>query len=312
MAVDPATHGPVSFRGVPYERVLNTTRVMSRSTYQTLLLESLHASQRWENQSAPGWSVSQLDTREMVLTLEEAIRRGRSEDPGTRDPQEILRGLGLLVAGGQVSRAAVALFCKGEQPLPDFMQLTPVAGRKPSGAYRCRQRRALAGAGRMNAPRHTERTLTDTHNPTLPEPKAMIRPTLLCLLITALVLPASHAQPGYDVPISTKQVAPKPPAPTGPSEAEKQAQKEAKTLAERERQARVKAEDDARAQAQAREASASENKALKRRLAAEECKRKAAEAAQFTIAVEAIAAIWDPKKTATTPKPSIPAPKPCP
>ena len=124
LEVDPATHGPVSFRGVPYERVLNTTRVMSRSTYQTLLLESLHASQRWETQPATGWSVSQLDTREMVLTLEEAIRRGRSVDPGTRDPLEILRGLGLLVAGEQVSRAAVALFCQGEQPLPDFPQLT--------------------------------------------------------------------------------------------------------------------------------------------------------------------------------------------
>ena len=57
------------------------------------------------------------------LTLEEAIRRGRSEHPGTRDPLEILRGLGLLVGGDQISRAAVALFCKGEVPLPDFPQL---------------------------------------------------------------------------------------------------------------------------------------------------------------------------------------------
>lgn len=124
LAVDSASHVPVSFRGVPYERVLNTTRVMSRSTYQTLLLESLHGSERWETQAATGWTVDRLDAREMVLTLEEAIRRGRSEDPGTRDPQEILRGLGLLVAGGQVSRAAVALFCKGDLPTPDFTQLT--------------------------------------------------------------------------------------------------------------------------------------------------------------------------------------------
>ena len=110
LQVEVATHAPVSFRGVPYERVLNTTRVMSRSTYQNLLIESLHATQRWETQPATGWSVDALDTREMVLTLEEAIRRGRSEDPGTRDPHEILRGLGLLAANNQVSRAAVALF----------------------------------------------------------------------------------------------------------------------------------------------------------------------------------------------------------
>ena len=123
LVVGRTTHLPVSFRGVPYERVLNTTRVMSRTAYQNLLMESLHATDRWETQAAKGWTVDRLDTREMVLTLEEAIRRGRSEDPGTRDPQEILRGLGLLV-GEQVSRAAVALFCKGDAPQPDFMQLT--------------------------------------------------------------------------------------------------------------------------------------------------------------------------------------------
>jgi ATP-dependent DNA helicase RecG len=58
-----------------------------------------------------------------VLTLEESIRRGRVDDPGTREPLEILRGLGLLVDGDRVSRAAVALFCAGDVPLPDFPQL---------------------------------------------------------------------------------------------------------------------------------------------------------------------------------------------
>ncbi len=122
--VERASHAPVSFRGVPYERVLNTTRVMPRATYQRLLLECLHATDRWETQPAQGWSVAMLDTREIVLTLEEAIRRGRSEDPGSRDPQDILRGLGLLLADGQLSRAAVTLFCKGDAPSPDFPQLT--------------------------------------------------------------------------------------------------------------------------------------------------------------------------------------------
>lgn len=120
--VERASHAPVSFRGVPYERVLNTTRVMPRATYQRLLLESLHATDRWETQPAKDWKVAMLDTREMVLTLEEAIRRGRSEDPGTRDPLEILRGLGLLAGDKQLSRAAVALFCQGDVPLPDFPQ----------------------------------------------------------------------------------------------------------------------------------------------------------------------------------------------
>ena len=78
--VDVAGAGPVTYRGVPYERVLNTTRVMSRSQYHQLLIETLHAMDRWENESVKGWDVSMLDTREMVLTLEEAIRRGLISD----------------------------------------------------------------------------------------------------------------------------------------------------------------------------------------------------------------------------------------
>jgi ATP-dependent DNA helicase RecG len=114
---------PVAFRGVAYERVLNTTRSMPRATFQRLLLEEMHATERWENRPAAGWDVSRLDRRELVLTLEESIRRGRVDDPGTREPLEILRGLGLLVDGDRVSRAAVALFCAGDVPLPDFPQL---------------------------------------------------------------------------------------------------------------------------------------------------------------------------------------------
>ena len=96
---------------------------MPRETYQRLLLEELHATERWENRPAEGWDVARLDVREMVLTLEESIRRGRMEDPGTREPLEILRGLGLLVQGERLSRAAAVLFCKDETPLPDFPQL---------------------------------------------------------------------------------------------------------------------------------------------------------------------------------------------
>lgn len=114
---------PVSFRGVPYERALNTTRVMPRASYQRLMLESLHATDRWETQPAQGWTVDKLDTGEITVTLEESIRRGRSDDPGTRDPLAILSGFGLLTAEEQLTRAAVALFCQGDTPQPDFPQL---------------------------------------------------------------------------------------------------------------------------------------------------------------------------------------------
>jgi ATP-dependent DNA helicase RecG len=123
LTVARGARAPVAFRGVAYERVLNTTRTMPRNTYQRLLLEEMHSTRRWENRPAADWDVSRLDHREMVLTLEESIRRGRMDDPGTREPLEILRGLGLLVEDERVSRAAVVLFCKDEVQLPDFPQL---------------------------------------------------------------------------------------------------------------------------------------------------------------------------------------------
>lgn len=123
LAVERSARAPISFRGVAYERVLNTTRAMPRDTYQRLLLEEMHAIERWENQPADGWDVSRLDNREIVLTLEESIRRGRMDDPGTREPIEMLRGLGLLLDGNRLSRAAVVLFCKDEEQPPDFPQL---------------------------------------------------------------------------------------------------------------------------------------------------------------------------------------------
>ena len=113
---------PVSFRGVPYERVLNTTRVMPRANYQRLLVESLNATDRWELQPAQGWTIDMLDATEITQTIEEAIRRGRSDEPGTRDPMAILRGLSLLTSDGHLTRAAVALFCKADIPRPDFPQ----------------------------------------------------------------------------------------------------------------------------------------------------------------------------------------------
>ncbi|HOA05207.1 MAG TPA: ATP-binding protein [Candidatus Fermentibacter daniensis] len=123
LSVSRSEHLPVTYRTVAYERVLNTTRLMPRETMRRLLLEEFHSVQRWENQPAEGWAVNRLDQREMTLTLEESIRRGRTDDPGTREPLEILRGLGLLVQGERISRAAVVLFCTNDTMQPDFPQL---------------------------------------------------------------------------------------------------------------------------------------------------------------------------------------------
>jgi ATP-dependent DNA helicase RecG len=97
---------------------------MPRASYQRLLMEGLHATNRWETLPAAGSIADDLDARELVVTVEESIRRGRMEDPGTREPTELLRGLGLLVQGDQLSRAAVALFCKDDVSLPEFPQFS--------------------------------------------------------------------------------------------------------------------------------------------------------------------------------------------
>jgi len=105
---------PYSFRNVAYRRVGNTSPAMSRDEYNRMLFERMHGEQRWENQPAVGWSFADLDANEIRRTVEESIRRGRSEDPATREPQELLQGLG-LVKDGMLLRAGVVLFGRAER-----------------------------------------------------------------------------------------------------------------------------------------------------------------------------------------------------
>ncbi len=112
---------PYSYRGQAYRRVGPTTIPMSRDEYNRVLLERLHADTRWENQPAPGWSVADLDHDEIRRTLEEGIRLGRVEDPGTREPAAILRGLGLIKEGALL-RAGVVLFGRGERLPAEYPQ----------------------------------------------------------------------------------------------------------------------------------------------------------------------------------------------
>jgi len=111
----PAGSGqPYVHRGQAYRRVGNTSRQLSREEYNRILLERLHGDQRWENQPATGWTLADLDGVEITRTLEESIRRGRADDPGTRDPAEMLRGFG-LIKDGQILRAAAVLFGRAER-----------------------------------------------------------------------------------------------------------------------------------------------------------------------------------------------------
>ena len=113
--------GPYRYRGHAYRRVGNTTVEMHAHEFRQSLFERMHSEQRWENQPADGWSVDDLDTTEIHTTVDEAVRRGRLEDPGTRNAHNLLRGLGLL-RDGVLWRAAVALFGREERIRFDMPQ----------------------------------------------------------------------------------------------------------------------------------------------------------------------------------------------
>ena len=105
---------PYFYRGTAYRRVGNTTIAMSVNEYSRILFERMHSQQRWENLPATGWSVDDLDVAEIRRTVAEAVRRGRLDEPLSREPTDMLRGLGLL-RDGELLRAAAVLFGNRER-----------------------------------------------------------------------------------------------------------------------------------------------------------------------------------------------------
>ena len=105
---------PYQYRGTAYRRVGNTTLAMSADEYNRMLFERMHSEQRWENQPLTGWSVEDLDVAEVRNTVAEAVRIGRLNEPGSRESEDLLRGLGLL-RDGVLFRAAAVLFGNAER-----------------------------------------------------------------------------------------------------------------------------------------------------------------------------------------------------
>ena len=114
VSTDRGTSRPYTYRGAAYRRVGNTTVKMSAYQYEQMLLERFHKEHRWENQPADGWSMDDLDVAEIRNTVAEAVRIGRLDEPPSREPIDLLRGLGLL-KDGVLLRAAVVLFGKEER-----------------------------------------------------------------------------------------------------------------------------------------------------------------------------------------------------
>ena len=112
--VSPGASPPYQYRGASYLRVGNTTQAMSAEEYNRMLFERMHNERRWENQPADGWTVDDLDLAEIRNTVAEAVQIGRLNEPGGRNAEDLLRGLGLL-RGGVLFRAAAVLFGNAER-----------------------------------------------------------------------------------------------------------------------------------------------------------------------------------------------------
>lgn len=111
----PGSGGLYAYKGHPYIRNGPTTSVMPRQEYERRLVERLHATRRWENESVEeGVTVRDLDAEEIHITLDNAIQLGRLEPTGRRDIESILLGLE-LIREGRLLNAAVALYGKSDQ-----------------------------------------------------------------------------------------------------------------------------------------------------------------------------------------------------
>lgn len=113
--------GPYTHDGRAYIREGPTTGAMPQDMYQRVLLERMHPQRRWELQPAAGFTVADLDAGEISRTIDEAVRRHRLDDPGTRDPVDLLEGLGLIFDGRPLN-AAIVLFARSERLLPYYPQ----------------------------------------------------------------------------------------------------------------------------------------------------------------------------------------------
>lgn len=119
----PKGGGPYLYDGRPYLRVGPVTMAMPQDHYARMLVEQTMPDRRWELQPAAGIGIDDLDHDEIVRTAEEAIRRGRMGDPGTRRVEDLLADFG-LVSKGVVLKAAVVLFGRSDRLFPAYAQCT--------------------------------------------------------------------------------------------------------------------------------------------------------------------------------------------
>ena len=117
----PGGTGLYAYDGRPYHRVGPTTSRMPTALFEQRLMERLRTGSRWERVPGERLTLDDLDLSEVVVTIEEAIRRQRLADPATRDPERLLLGLG-LIEDGRLLNAAAVLFGRPDRLIAPYTQ----------------------------------------------------------------------------------------------------------------------------------------------------------------------------------------------
>ena len=111
---------PYVFDGKPYWRVESQTKPMPQQRYHQLLIERTHKIDGWELAKAKYFTIEDLDKNQIINAVNQSIKKGRLERRfATDDPKEALLRLKVLV-GGNITNAAVVLFC--QDPMPYYPQ----------------------------------------------------------------------------------------------------------------------------------------------------------------------------------------------
>ena len=101
---------------------------MTTEQYNEILGEQIHQNQRWENQLDKSYTIDDLDKDEIQRLVDIAVQRERLYNIGSREPIDLLRGLGLY-ENGMLNRAAIVLFGKTELMLMNYPQCLLRVGR---------------------------------------------------------------------------------------------------------------------------------------------------------------------------------------
>lgn len=115
-----STKRPYLYDGRAYIRIESNTLPMPREYLQHLTMSNTQFNHSWEDQPQPKLSLDDLDTDEILSTINEGVLNGRiPEGYATQDPKRALHHLG-LTTNNQITNAAIILF--GKEPEKIFPQ----------------------------------------------------------------------------------------------------------------------------------------------------------------------------------------------